>query len=97
MPALKCSPVFCIINAIEALNCIRIRRDPEWTLVVAPHKYDTDEESAHSDVATLQRNTLVRVITFVLGPVLRATELHACRGIFWTQVLAIIYLGSFPL
>lgn len=44
VPALTCSPVFCIINAVEALNCIRIRRDPEWTLVVAPHKYDTDED-----------------------------------------------------
>ncbi|KAI8249486.1 hypothetical protein K4K56_010247 [Colletotrichum sp. SAR 10_98] len=94
-PALKCSPVFCIVNAIEALNCIRVRRAFEWTLVVSPHKYDVDEKSAHSDVVNLQRNTLIRVVAFVLGPVLQATKLYACRGIFWTQVLAAIYLGSF--
>ncbi|KAF4843922.1 hypothetical protein CGCSCA4_v007633 [Colletotrichum siamense] len=52
-------------------------------------------ESAHSDVVNLQRNTLIRVVAFVLGPVLQATKLYACRGIFWTQVLAAIYLGSF--
>ncbi|KAH0435881.1 hypothetical protein CcaCcLH18_04663 [Colletotrichum camelliae] len=94
-PALKCSPVFCIVNAIEALNCIRLRRDFAWALVVAPHKYDVDEKSAHRDVVSLQRNTLIRVVTFVLGPVLQATKLYACQGIFWTQVLAAIYLGSF--
>ncbi|KAF9880743.1 hypothetical protein CkaCkLH20_01785 [Colletotrichum karsti] len=94
-PALKFSPVFCIINTVEALRCIGIRRNPEWTLVVAPYKYDTDADPAHSDVGALQRNTLLRVIAFVLGPLLQATKLYACRGIFWIQLLATIYLASF--
>lgn len=89
-PALKCSPISCIINAFQALNSIRvIRRDFELVLVVAPQKYDADNESNHTDVATLQRNTLFRIIAFILGPVLQATKLYACQGIFWTQFLAL--------
>ncbi|WYZ41324.1 hypothetical protein EsH8_V_000219 [Colletotrichum jinshuiense] len=93
---LKWSPVFCIINIFEALSCVSLRRGPEWALVVAPHKYGNDTtDSAHSDVASLQRNTLIRIVAFVLGPVLQATKLYACQGIIWIQVLAAIYLGSF--
>lgn len=94
--AVKCSPIFCIINALQALNSIRIiRRDSELILVVAPHKYDADDEFNHTDVATLQRNTLFCIIAFILGPVLQATKLYACQGIFWTQLLATIYIASF--
>ncbi|TDZ33463.1 hypothetical protein C8035_v011919 [Colletotrichum spinosum] len=96
-PALKCSPVFCIVNVIETLGCLRLRHDPQWTLVVAPTKYydDHDKPSAPSDVASLQRNTLIRVITFILGPLLQATKLYACHGILFTQLLAAVYLASF--
>lgn len=92
-PALKCSPVFCIINAFEALRCVRIL--PGLKLLVVPDKYDTDESSARTDVAALQRNTLLRVVAFVLGPAMQATKLFACSGIFCTKLLAGIYLGSF--
>lgn len=95
-PALKCSPIFCIANLLQGLNSIRIvQRDSDWILTVVPHKYDADEESDHTDVATLQRNTLFRIIAFILGPVLQGTKLYACRGIFWTQFLATIYIASF--
>lgn len=95
-PALKFSPIFCIINTFEALESIRlVRRGYFWALVVSPHRYVADEGAKRTDVAVLQQNTLLRVLTFILGPVMQATKLYACRGIFWTQVLATIYLGSF--
>lgn len=95
-PALKFSPLFCIINMFEALESIRlVRRGYFWAPVVSPHKYIVDERAGQSDVAALQQNTLLRVLAFILGPVMQATKLYACRGIFWTQVLATIYLGSF--
>ncbi|OHE91490.1 hypothetical protein CORC01_13223 [Colletotrichum orchidophilum] len=93
---LRWSPVVCIINSLEALSCLRLhRRDSKLTLVVAPHKYDTGMDSSNSDVANLQRNTLVRIVAFILGPLLQAAKLYACQGIFWVQVLATIYLASF--
>lgn len=94
--ALKFSPVFCILDAFQALNSIRlVRHGRWWAPVVSPAKYVVDEGATQNDVAALQQNTLFRVIAFILGPVMQATKLYACRGIFWTQVLATIYLGSF--
>ncbi|UQC85573.1 uncharacterized protein CLUP02_11072 [Colletotrichum lupini] len=93
---LRWSPVVCVINSLEALSCLRLHRhDSKWTLVVVPHKYDTEIDISHSDVANLQRNTLIRIVAFILGPLLQATKLYACRGTFWVQFLASIYLASF--
>lgn len=85
-PALKCSPIFCIANLLQDLNSIRIvqRDSSDWILIVVPHKYHADEESDHTDVAALQRNTLFRIIAFTLGPVLQGTKLYACRNILDT-------------
>ncbi|EXF84798.1 hypothetical protein CFIO01_02334 [Colletotrichum fioriniae PJ7] len=93
---LRWSPVVCVINSLEALSCLRLHRHgSKWTLVIAPHKYDTEIDSSHSDVANLQRNTLIRIVAFILGPLLQATKLYACKGTFWVQFLASIYLASF--
>ncbi|KAK8022687.1 hypothetical protein PG993_013454 [Apiospora rasikravindrae] len=101
--ALKCSPVMCLFNALEALLCIRIERHgSRWRLMVRFAKY-TDaslprrQETTADQHATgrLDANAAVRLVSFILGPLLQAVKLFACSGILYTKLLAGCYLLSF--
>lgn len=95
--ALKCSPVMCLWNAIEALQCIRIERKPAWRLSIQSAKYSASSRQVARDGGTAQTggSTVVRGVLFVLGPLPQAIKPFACTGIPHSKVLATYYLARF--
>ncbi|KAK8076062.1 hypothetical protein PG994_003334 [Apiospora phragmitis] len=101
--ALKCSPVMCLFNALEALLCIRIeRRESRWRLMVRSAKYTDAPKPRRQEASTAQHaagrldtNTDFRLVSFILVPLLQSVKLFACSGILYSKLLAGCYLASF--
>lgn len=94
--ALKCSPVLCLANALEALLCIprpwRPRPDP----TAMCRKYALQPADSETELpAPVENNGAIRLVSFALGPVMSATKLFACSGLVYTKIVAGCYLVSF--
>ncbi|KAK8127095.1 uncharacterized protein PG998_002854 [Apiospora kogelbergensis] len=101
--ALKCSPVMCILNSLESLACFRIQRqETGWKLafrstkyVKAPDPRLLGNSTSHQATGHADTNTALRLVSFILGPLMQAIKLFACSGILYTKLLAGCYLASF--
>ncbi|KAK8109168.1 hypothetical protein PG984_014969 [Apiospora sp. TS-2023a] len=93
----------CLFNVVKVLSCIKIeRREPGWRLSFRSTKYTgapnprrketTADQHASSQPDT---NAVLRLVSFILGPLLQAVKLFACSGIRYTKLLAGCYLASF--
>ena len=100
--ALRSSPIICIVDSFAMLLqfvCRGIQRRSafEGVNLTVQARFAGVQVDKDGSFAALRKNTVFRVLLFLLGAFPQAIKLYAVRGVPWTQALATVYLASFML
>jgi hypothetical protein len=99
---LRSSPIICAGDSLRTIlevfyHTIRKRSLVKAASLTVSARFADTRADGDGSFAALRKNTVFRVLLFVLGALPQLVKLYASRGTLWLQVLVTLYLASFTI